>query len=165
MCVVRWLLCSFSRSAAVPAGAGGPDSPKLDKFGAEVERLQQATQTVRVLCTDSVQTGVHGNLSSHTPYSAPPGPVCRTFCFAFRAAAAHSAHCCRLCCCCCCDGGCCCCCCRALSCAVSQVQGPVDSCSRSSSAQPAGVCMHSHQGKQPEGLRGVPGMGYTMAVE
>jgi hypothetical protein len=39
------------------AGAGGAAAPDLEKFGAEVERLQQAAQEVEVLCTHTVRTG------------------------------------------------------------------------------------------------------------
>eukprot|EP00878_Enallax_costatus_P013463 GHUV01014078.1.p1 GENE.GHUV01014078.1~~GHUV01014078.1.p1 ORF type:complete len:1340 (+),score=424.03 GHUV01014078.1:252-4271(+) len=40
-------------------GAGGKDAPDLTKFGAEIERLQQAAQAVRLLCTESVRTGLY----------------------------------------------------------------------------------------------------------
>lgn len=42
------------------AGAGGAVAPNLEKFDAEVTRLQRAAQEVSMLCSYSVRTGAVG---------------------------------------------------------------------------------------------------------
>lgn len=55
MCLLQ--LDPVEHAQSFAAAAGGVDSPDLERFGAEVERLQAAAQAVRLLCTDSVRAG------------------------------------------------------------------------------------------------------------